>query len=248
MNNITAIIVEDNDLMAAALTDLLQEDHLHVTLLGRARTGAEALSMIPRQDPSIVFLDIELPDMTGFELLSRLPDIRFQTIFTTSHRHYAIKAFRFNALDYLVKPVKKNELREAIKRYGKSLLNTVKVERALSNMATTSVGDQELVLATQNGPLHLALKNIVHIEGERNYSFIHLTSGAKELSSKNLAYFEDILIDKGFLRCHRSYLVNQRHVKDLRKGYFTVEGNVQIPISRRKLSVAKDWFFRRPTQ
>jgi two-component system LytT family response regulator len=229
--------------MAAALSDLLQEHPCKFALLEIAATGEMALQSIAEWKPDIVFLDIELPDMTGFELLQHLVDINFQTIFTTSHSHYAIKAFRFNALDYLIKPIKESELDEAIKRFLKSTDNTTEIKNALSNLETQSSENQKLVLHTQNGTLRLALKKITHIKGERNYSYIYFSNGSRELSSKNLAYFEDILNDKSFFRNHRSYLVNRYHIEALKADHFVLKNGVEIPISRRKKTLANTWFF-----
>lgn len=243
MKPIKALIVEDNSFMATVLHDLLEQHATDIAVLDIATTGKKALQIIASEKPDVVFLDIELPDMTGFELLQQLDDINFQTIFTTSHSHYAIRAFRFNALDYLIKPINENELDEAIKRFIKSAGNNIEVKHALSNLELRSVEDQKLVLSTQNGTLRLPLKQITHIEGERNYSYIHLANGSRELSSKNLAYFEDILIDKNFFRCHRSYLVNRFHIEAIKNDHFILKNGIEISISRRKRAEADDWFY-----
>lgn len=243
MKPIKALIVEDNVFMATVLHDLLKEHATDIAVLDIANTGKKALQLIASKKPDVVFLDIELPDMTGFELLQQVDDINFKTIFTTAHSHYAIRAFRFNALDYLIKPIKETELDEAVKRLLKSAGNTIEVKHALSNLELKSVDDQKLVLPTQNGTLRLPLKQITHIEGERNYSFIYLSNGSRELSSKNLAYFEDILIDKNFFRSHRSYLVNRYHINALKSDQFVLKNGVEIPISRRKKTEAEKWFF-----
>ncbi|MBK7307355.1 MAG: response regulator transcription factor [Chitinophagaceae bacterium] len=244
MKPIKALIVEDNAFMATVLHDLLKQHATDIAVLDIANTGKKALQLIASEKPDVVFLDIELPDMTGFELLQQLGDINFQTIFTTSHSHYAIKAFRFNALDYLIKPIQETELDEAVKRLLKSAGNTIEVKHALSNFQSQSVEDQKLVLPTQNGTLRLPLKQITHIEGERNYSYIYLSNGSRELSSKNLAYFEDILIDKNFFRSHRSYLVNRYHINTLKNDQFVLKNGIEIPISRRKIIEADTWFFK----
>ncbi|MBK8786365.1 MAG: response regulator transcription factor [Chitinophagaceae bacterium] len=244
MKPIKALIVEDNAFMATVLNDLLTQHATDIAVLNIANTGKKALQLIASEKPDVVFLDIELPDMTGFELLQQLGDINFQTIFTTSHSHYAIKAFRFNALDYLIKPIQETELDEAVKRLLKSAGNTIEVKHALSNFQSQSVEDQKLVLPTQNGTLRLPLKQITHIEGERNYSYIYLSNGSRELSSKNLAYFEDILIDKNFFRSHRSYLVNRYHINTLKNDQFVLKNGIEIPISRRKIIEADTWFFK----
>ncbi|MBK7232024.1 MAG: response regulator transcription factor [Saprospiraceae bacterium] len=241
MLSIKALIVEDNAFMATVLSDLLQQDNEPISVLGIAKTGKEALHLIASKKPNVVFLDIELPDMTGFELLQQIKQINFQTIFTTSHSHYAIKAFRFNALDYLVKPINETELKEAIQRIGNPIFKS-NVSLALQNLEAKAVDEQQLVLSTQIGTLRFALKQITHIEGERNYSYIHLTNGSKELSSKNLAYFEEILIDKLFFRSHRSYLLNRYHVENLKDDHFVLKNGFEIPISRRKKLEAYNWF------
>lgn len=242
MRPLKALIVEDNTYMATVLKDMLEQRSESISVLRIAYTGNEAISMITETQPQVVFLDIELPDMTGFEMLSQLEAINFQTIFTTAHSHYAIKAFRFNALDYLVKPIKDNELDEAINRVLKSNDNSVDIKNALLNIESKSTENQKLVLPTQMGTLRFALKQITHIEGERNYSFIHLNNGSKELTSKNLAYFEDILEDKGFFRCHRSYLVNQHHIEAIKNDSFLLKSGLELPISRRKKMKARNWF------
>jgi len=242
MKKIKALIVEDNAFMAHVLHDLLKQHATDITVLGIANTGKEALQLIASGEPHVVFLDIELPDMTGFELLQQLDEINFQTIFTTSHSHYAIRAFRFNALDYLIKPIVESELNEAIKRILKSSGNSMEVKNALSNLGSQSVEDQKLVLPSQNGTVSIPLKQITYIEGERNYSYIHLSNGSRELSSKNLAYFEDRLIDKSFFRSHRSYLVNRYHIESLKNDQFALKNGSGIPISRRKMTEARNWF------
>ena len=204
-----ALIVEDNVFMATVLQDLLTQYSSKIAIIDIAKTGNEALSLIAKINPDVIFLDIELPDMTGFELLQQLDNINFQTVFTTSHSHYAIKAFRFNALDYLIKPINESELDEAIKKIYKFTNNSIDVKNALSN---------------------------------RNYSYIHLSNGSKELSSKNLAYFEDILVDKNFYRAHRSFLVNKYHIKELIESHFVLNNKLEIPISRRNITEAKAWF------
>lgn len=242
MKPIKALIVEDNAFMATVLSDLLQQDASTISVVGIASTGEEALRLIASLQPNVVFLDIELPDMTGFELLKQVAQISFQTIFTTSHSHYAIKAFRFNALDYLVKPIDATELKEAIRRIGNPKSNS-DVSLALKNLETKTVHEQKLVLPTQIGTLRFALKQITHIEGERNYSYIHVANSSRELSSKNLAYFEDILMEKGFFRSHRSYLVNRYHINSLKDDHFVLKNEIEIPISRRKKAEANTWFF-----
>lgn len=243
---VKSLLVEDNPFMAAILSDLLQENHPEIEVMGIAKNGEEGLKKIKHLQPDLVFLDIEMPDMTGFEMLNRIETINFQTIFITAHSHYAIKAFRFNALDYLVKPIVAEHLDQSIKRFKsnkKSAVHQDQMQQALDNLNTEKIEEQKLVLPTEKGILQLPLKEITKIESERNYSFIHLSNGLKELSSKTLSHFEFILNEKGFFRCHRSFLVNRFHIDKISQDFFKLKDNSEIPISRRKKSEAKKWFY-----
>jgi two-component system LytT family response regulator len=239
MTEVKAIIVEDNAFMAAVLLDMLKKSGANMTVVAIASSGKEALEQINAHKPDIVFLDIELSDMTGFEMLSQLSEIRFNTIFTTAHSQYAIQAFRFNALDYLIKPIKEAELKDALSRVGEK--DSRGIKNALHNLEAESLEEQRLVLPTQSATHYFPLGEITHMEGDRNYTFIYLVDGSRELSSKNLAYFEDVLGDKGFFRCHRSYLVNRAQIEVLKKDCFSLKIGLEIPISRRKKAEASKW-------
>jgi two-component system LytT family response regulator len=241
---IRSLIIDDNPFIIDLLSEQLEQNHPHIEVVGTAKSGREGLAMIKAQKPELVFLDVELPDMTGFDMLAGLTEISFQTIFITSFSHYAIKAIRFNALDYLVKPIDERELAQALKRFQTAhhTFNRQQVQIALKNLQTEKPADQTLYLPTQDGGLNLALKNIIRIEGERNYSYIFLKNKTKKLSSKTLGYFEELLSDKGFFRCHRSHLVNGGHVKTFQKdGTLLLKNETLIPVSRRKKIEVKKW-------
>jgi two-component system LytT family response regulator len=242
---IKSILIDDNAFIANVLLDQLKENHPDIEVMTIAKNGNEGLEKINLLKPDLIFLDIEMPDMNGFEMLSQLETINFQTIFITSHSHYAIKAFRFNALDYLVKPIDEKELASAIRKlsnYKNKSGNHYKIQKALENLKAESVSDQTLYLQTQNGMIDLPLKQIVIIEGNRNYSYIHLSDNTKILSSKTLGYFEEIFSDMYFFRCHRSYIVNSAFINRIKNSYhFLLKNDTEVPISRRKKSAAKRW-------
>ena len=239
MTDINAVIVEDELLMSTILVDLLQENHSHIHIRAVATSGKEAIQLITQLEPDLVFLDIELTDMNAFQMLDELKQINFKTIFTTAHSQYAIKAFRFNALDYLVKPINPNELRESISRLYDNDDNVI---QALKNYKENNTQEQKLQLHTHQGLLQFHLKDIVCVSGERNYSQLQLANGKTTLSSKNLSYFEELLSEKDFFRCHRSYLVNVNHIDRVVKENFIMKNEMTIPISRRKKSLAMEWF------
>lgn len=242
---IRSIIVDDNPFNIEVLADLLHESEYQIKVIGVANNGMEAVKRIQELKPDLVFLDVEMPGMNGFDVLAMLDSIDFQTIFVTAHSQYAIKAIRFNALDYLMKPVVPKELSSALKRFVQNTgtyFNQQSVKTALDNLKTKKPEDQIFFLPTQEGGMRLILKNIVRIEGERNYSYIYLSNGTKKLSSKTLGYFEEILSDKGFLRCHRSHLVNGIHINIIPKNDDELSiGDATVPISRRKKSEVKKW-------
>jgi len=241
-NSIKSVIIDDDPFIQDLLIDKLNQYFPEIEVLGVGNNGKEGILKIQSLQPDLVFLDVEMNDMTGFEMLSKLEGIHFKTIFITSYKHYAIKAIRFNALDYLLKPFDLEELKNAIKRFKKNHSKD-NVPLALSNLKTKNISEQILVLKTQQGELHLQLKNIIIIEGDRNYSYIHLTNNKKELVSKTLSNIEDLLEGKGFFRCHKSYIVKKSHITSYKNSSSILLSNGSIvPISRRKKDVFKDWY------
>lgn len=241
-DKIRSLIIDDDPFILQLLQDKIQQYVPVVEMLATANSGTEGLEAIKRFQPDLVFLDVEMLDMTGFEMLAQLDNIEFQTIFITSYTHYAIKAIRFNALDYLVKPIDLGELKNALKRYEKRP-NHENVKVALQNFQTSNVSDQVLILQTQVGELKMALKNIIRIEGERNYSYVYLKNDKRRLVSKILAEMETLLEGKGFFRCHRSFLVNFSSINTVKHGSTLIMSDgVEIPISRRKKDLFLSWY------
>lgn len=244
MKNIRAVLIDDDNFIVKILSDMIHENYIEIEVLGVANSGEEGIKLINQLNPDLVFLDIEMPDMNGFEMLSRIELIDFKTIFITAHSQYAIKAFRFNALDYLLKPIQEEELKHAINRFelNQTERQLKEIENALFNQKVKSPEDQRLALETQNGLFSLPLKEIVFIEGDRNYSVIHQKNGTKELTSKTLGYFDDLLAEDGFFRSHRSFLVNSIFINEIQQEEFVLKNETKIPISRRKKSAAKVLF------
>lgn len=243
---IKSLIIDDDPFIQDLLTDKLVQYIPEVKVADIASSGMEGLEKIKAHQPNLIFLDVEMADMTGFEMLSRLENIQFQTIFITSYSHYAIKAIRFNALDYLVKPIDLGELKAAIRRFKSNARKeqpAKKIQQALRNLSTQHMEDQKLTLNTQEGELRMSLKDIRRIEGERNYSYIHLSNNKRKLTSKTLGEFEDLLSDKGFFRCHKSHLVNISHIQSYPNSItLLLSDDFKIPVSRRKKEDFKQWY------
>lgn len=242
---IRSIIIDDDPFIRDLLKDKLDQHVGDIEIVGLAESGTEGLKMIADNKPDLVFLDVEMSDMTGFEMLAQLETISFQTIFITAFNHYAIKAIRFNALDYLVKPIDLGELKSAMDRYREaadSVDRTGNVTQAINNMKAESPGEEVLTLQMQDGELSIKLKEIVYIEGERNYSTIYTDKGAKNLTSKTLGFFEELLDEKGFFRCHKSHLVNATHIASTGKGgSINLSSGSEIHVSRRKVEAFNSW-------
>lgn len=243
---IRSLIIDDDPFIQELLKDKLEQHFPEVMVVATGGSGTAGKKLIASHKPDLIFLDVEMGDMTGFEMLNQLSIISFQTIFITSFNHYAIKAIRFNALDYLLKPIDLGELRLAIKRYRERIISNTSaaaMENALKNFRTTNTGEKVLLLPMQDGEVKCMLKDIVRIEGERNYSYIHKSNGKRILSSKTLSNFEDILIDVGFFRCHKSHVVNGTHISAITPTHeIVLSDNSKIPISRRRVTEFKEWY------
>ena len=243
---IRSLIIDDDPFIKDLLKDKIEQFIPDVKIVETASNGQEGMQKIDVYRPDLVFLDVEMEDMTGFEMLSKLDEINFETIFITSYVHYAIKAIRFNALDYLVKPIDLGELKTAIGRYKEKVKDNAPgsdVKNALANMKVTKNGEQKLTLQTQDGTLRMKLINIVRMEGERNYTYIYMSEGKKHLVSKTLGEFEEMLDDKGFFRCHKSHIVNFHHIDDYsQRDKVTMSDQSEIAVARRKKDEFREWF------
>ncbi|MFT4668531.1 MAG: two-component system LytT family response regulator [Ulvibacter sp.] len=244
-NNIKCLIIDDDPFIRELLQDKLDEHFPEIKVLSTANSGFEGLEKIKTFQPDLVFLDVEMADMTGFEMLAQFSDINFQTIFITSYSHYAIKAIRFNALDYILKPIDLGELKKAIRRYKDHIRSSPQQENlslAIQNLSTKNVAEHILLLKTQDGDLKLVLKDIVRFEGDRNYSYIHLKNGAKKLVTKTLSDLEELLDNKGFYRCHRSHIINRDHIIDAKGLSVQLSDTTKLPVSRRKKKPFLQWY------
>lgn len=243
---IRCLVIDDDLFIHDLMEDKLTRHFPEMELLAMASSGTEGLKEIQTHQPDLVFLDVEMSDMTGFEMLARLKEIHFQTIFITTYSHYAIEAIRFNALDYLVKPIKLNELKQAIKRYKNNLEKFKlmdRVQQALINLSAKNVSDQRLVLQTHGKELRMTIKDIICVEAARNYSYIHLSNHKKNLSTKTLSDLEELLTGKGFFRCHKSFMVNRAHITGYEKNNLIIlSDGTEVPIARRKMEAFKDWY------
>jgi len=245
-DSIKTLIIDDDPFILELLQDKLRQYFSEVAIMGTASSGTEGLQKIANFKPELIFLDVEMADMTGFEMLSKLEGINFQTIFITSYSHYAIKAIRFNALDYLVKPIDLGELKIALRRYkdnNKKMAQLENLKLALHNLHTKDITNHQLILQTQEGELRMIVKDIIRIRGEGNYSYIFLKNNKKKLVTKTLLQLKELLDNKGFYRCHKSHIINGFHIVGIPKTSSVIQSDgEELPISRRKKVEFKLWY------
>jgi two-component system, LytTR family, response regulator len=230
------IIVDDEVGGRNTLKRLLELNCPTVKSIVTCSSVDEAIAVVEGDKPDLVFLDIEMPGKNGFELLSHFTELDFYVIFVTAFDHYAIQAIKLNALDYLLKPVRAEDLVSAV---GRVQAMTQKKSNLLLSSFKKNYREkiEKLAIPIREGFSFVDVKDIIRCEADANYSVIFLDSGPKIVSSKTLGEYEDILGDLGFMRIHKSHLINLQYVKRYVKGEggtITMKDGVEIPVSRRK--------------
>jgi len=234
---LTAIIVDDEPYCCETLAVLLQRYCPDVRVTAICSSSAEALKAIQALQPQLLFLDIEMPHMNGFELLEKLPQINFELIFTTSYDQYAIKAIRFSALDYLLKPIDREELVRAVKKAVERQQQPLpqQLEILLQRLHQPAAAVSKIALPTMDGLLMIAIDAIISCESDSNYTIIFQKNKQKAIVSRTLKEMEEILEDHAFLRVHNSFIVNLNEVNKYVKGeggYLIMSDGSTIDVSR----------------
>jgi two-component system, LytTR family, response regulator len=234
-----ALIIDDEAHMRDSLTRLLARHCPQVTVAGTAGTVAAGITAIQELHPDLVLLDIQLEDGTGFDLLNALPSIDFKVIFITAYDQYALQAFRFSAVDYLLKPVNPEMLAEAVGRAAQLIREhqNLEMQALKENLKNIGHQDKKIILKTSENIYLLSLNSIICCESESNYTTVHTSDREKILVSKTLKEYDDMLAGCGFYRVHKSYLINLAHIKRFEKqegGYLILTNDMKIPVASRK--------------
>ncbi len=238
---ITALIVDDEKKNRDSLRKLLKENCPHVNVVGEAGSAEEAVGLFKQHHPNLVFLDVEMPNGNGFDLLRQLNEFNFKVIFVTAHAHYALKAIKFSAIDYLLKPIDVDDLIAAVKKAEDEIHFNHRNhnDKLLYNLEPGTI--HKLAIPIKDGIAFLAPDEIIRLEADGNYTHI-FSSGHKFTATKNIKEYESLLLEFNFFRSHNSHLINLNHVKQFNRvdGYFVQmdDGSV-AEISRRK----KEEFF-----
>jgi two-component system LytT family response regulator len=240
MREALAVILDDEPGNIITLSELLKEYCPGIKIEGSAVDSESGYDLIRKVNPDIVFLDIEMPYGNAFDLLDKLTPVRFEVIFITAFNDYAIKAIRYAALDYILKPVNINELKEAVKKAIQKLeerkINT-RIISLLNNLRRDTSSVTKISLPTSEGFRVEDINNIMYIQAEGSYTYVFLQGRSKEIVVKSLKEFEDMLPDNLFCRVHHSHIININYVKKYyrgRGGYVEMEDGAAIEVSIRK--------------
>ncbi len=236
---IKSIIIDDEKNSRENLYGVLNKYFTNIEILACEDSVNSGIIAITKYKPDLVFLDIEMPHKNGFDLLEYYQEMSFEVIFVTAYDHYALRAIKFSALDYILKPININELTKAIKKMEKKLIQKEKnlnIDTFINNLKVP-LQEKKIALPNATGIEFISVNKITRCEGEGNYSKIFLNEAKSILVSKTLFEFEELLEEYNFLRVHKTHLINLSYLKAFinNNGYYIIltDGS-QIPVSRRK--------------
>ncbi|MFT5925337.1 MAG: two-component system LytT family response regulator [Rubritalea sp.] len=234
MKKYSAILVDDEYSALQNLHNKVLKVGSQVSVIATFQKPEKAIASIIEHTPDIVFLDIQMPGMTGFELLQHIPTLTSQVIFSTAYNEYALEALKNNAVDYVLKPVDNEELKKAIDK----AIDNIEKKAADSNANLVELlnkiidRDHKLKVPTQKGISFIPQEEVIHLEGYDGYTKIHLIDGKTLTSSYNLGKFSDYL-DDYFFKCHKSHIVNIKAVRAFEnEGYVVLGENYRVPITK----------------
>lgn len=213
---IKALIVDDEENGRQILQNMLRDYCTGVEIVGTAASVKEARSLADEHFPDVVFLDIEMPVENGFKLLEYYEELPFEVVFTTAYDQYAVKAFKFSALDYLLKPIDLEELRNSVEKV-KENKHISKKKQYDSLQFNINNNLKKLALPTLEGYSFVDLDEIIYCEASNNYTIIYVTNGVKTVVSKTLREYEDLLVEFNFFRVNRSHLINLKYIQEYRR-------------------------------
>jgi two-component system LytT family response regulator len=233
------LIIDDEPHVRRTLTQMVKEECGNVRLVGTAGGVQEGIDAINKYNPDLILLDIKMDDGTGFDLLKKAEPVNFKVIFITAFDQYAIQAFKFSAIDYLLKPVDPDDLVDAINRAEELIQQDFSTQLKVldENLRTTETRDKKILLKTVDTVHLVRVRDISYCESDSSYTSFYLTNGQKILVSRTLREYEDMLKDFGFFRVHKSFLVNLFTVSKFEKvdgGYLVMENNDRVPVASRK--------------
>ncbi len=232
-----AIIIDDEQAAITSIECILNEFCPTVEIVGKAESADEGLSLISERNPDIVFLDIEMPHLNGFGLLEKIGKRNFDVVFITAHNNYAIKAFKYSAVDYILKPVEINEIVDAVTKIEGFKKKVIYSDYTTLFENLHSEIPKKLVVTTNKGRENINIDDIICVTADGSYSEFSLKNGRKIITSKNLKEYQELFNGREFFRPHKSFLVSISHIKRYNfngVGYIEMSNDLRVPISRRK--------------
>lgn len=243
--NIRCVLIDDEINNLENLQYLLQQYCTGLEIVGKASSADEGMQLIKAKKPDLVLLDIQMPGKSGFDLLKSFDTVSFEVIFITAHDQYGIQAIKFSALDYLLKPVDVEELKQAIDK-AKQRISLKQQNNNINNLIAYLQKPQQesprIALPTLSQTHYVKVNEILHCEASDNYTQFFLENGEKILVSRTLKEYAELLKPYSFQRTHQSHLVNMHYVKSFLKedgGFLLLQNNTKIPISRQHLDSIK---------
>jgi two-component system LytT family response regulator len=230
------VIIDDDQLARRGLRRILEQNFHEIQIVGEADSATSGLQLINEFAPELVFLDIEMPDGTGFSLLEKVNKVTFKVVFTTSYSDYAITAFKYSAFDYIVKPVRIEDVRNIVDRIKDIQIpnERQRLEALKRNLNSVNADDHTIALPETNGFSIVKVNEILRCEGERNYSRIYFKDGTSILVTRTLLDFDNLLVSHGFFRIHKSHLISLKNVNRYLKtdgGKVEMIDKTQLPVS-----------------
>lgn len=240
MEKMRCVLIEDEPDNRQNLRLLIGAYCPQLEIVGEAGSVEEGLLLVRQLRPALIFLDVELQDGTGFDLLAGMPGLDAHVIFVTAYTHYAIKAIKFNAIDYLMKPIDIHELCQAVDkatRKTEAAENLLKIRNLISNLGAADNSGKRIALASVDALKMVEVRNIIRLEGENNYTRFYFKNESPMLVSKTIKEYEGLLQDFDFFRAHQSHLVNMAYVASYVKGeggYLVMTDGAQVTVSRHR--------------
>jgi two-component system LytT family response regulator len=233
---IHSVLVDDERHCLETLAWQLEKFCPHVSIVAQCESGEQALEVLSGKTVDLVFLDIEMPRMNGFELLQRVGHVTFDVIFTTAYDMFAVKAFKFSALDYLLKPIDKDELVQAVSKVkGRQPIMPEQLDILFQTLYGRKPTSPKVALPTMSGLEFVTAEEIIHCQSEGNYTHIYLQDKSHYLICRTLKETEELLSGHNFFRVHHSHLINPNHIRKYIKGdggYVIMSDNTSISVSR----------------
>ncbi|MEM6684915.1 MAG: LytTR family DNA-binding domain-containing protein [Bacteroidota bacterium] len=238
--NITAIIIDDEHKSLAILKNKLERLCPNVTVIGETQDPEEAVKLLNTLHPQLVFLDIAMPGMNGFEVLQQIPEPGFEIIFVTAFDTFGVEAIKHCAIGYIVKPIDNQDLIQAVAIASKNIADTTALQKntqLIENLGIKTFQQKKIVIPSQEGLEFVKIEDIIHCQGIDGYTKIYFQHHKPIVSSYSIGHFFKLLKHTDFYLIHKSHLININYIlKYLNEGYVVLQDNHKLPVSRNKRS------------